>query len=114
MTAPIAIEMRPTKRSWPSVSWVRRRKASRHVAGATSGSTPSSRRTNPHAARNVSGTTRSPSARSLLRAGARCALAAAGLLQVLEELRVRIEHHQVVLVAERRLVGLEAAIEGVE
>src|SRR6266568_9009592 len=109
----MAIEISPMKRSCPSLNSVSRRNASRQVPGATNGSNPSRTSTSAHAARNVSGTARSVGAR-LLGAGTGRALAAAGLLQVLEELGVRVEHHQVALAAERRLVGLEAAVEGVE
>src|SRR6266705_5263269 len=109
----MAIEISPMKRSCPSLNSVSRWNASRQVPGATNGSSPSSTSTNAHAARNVSGTARSPTSR-LLCAGTRRALAATGLLQVLEELGVRIEHHRVALAAERSLVGLEAAVEGVE
>src|SRR6266567_5591726 len=109
----MAIEVSPMKRSCPSLSSVSRRNASRQVPGATNGSSPSSTSTSAHAARNVSGTARSPTSR-LLCAGTRRAFAATGLLQVLEELGVRIEHHQVALAPERRLVGLEAAVERIE
>src|SRR6266496_1859737 len=40
--------------------------------------------------------------------------AAARLLQVLEEIGARVEHHDIVLVLERRLVRLQAAIKRVE
>src|SRR5438067_11279944 len=114
--APITVEASPMKRSWPSDNSVSRRNASRHVCGARSGRRPSRTSTNAHAARKVSGTSRASPALVpvLLCAGTRRGLANAGLLQVLEEFRVRIEHHQVVLVVERRLVRLEAAIEGIE
>src|ERR1700690_717587 len=50
----------------------------------------------------------------LLGAWARRSPRAAGLLQVLEELGARIEHHDVALVPERGLVRFEAAVERVE
>src|SRR5271166_3096933 len=45
--------------------------------------------------------------RLLARAGMRHGLGGGGLLQILEEFGTRIEDHQVALVLERRLVGLE-------
>src|SRR5437867_6328447 len=109
----MTMEIKPMKRSCPSERSVSRRNASRQARGAISGSNPSSTSTSAHAARNVSGTA-SP-VRSLLAAGTWRALgAAAGLLEILEELGARIEHHDVALVPERRLVRLETAVEGVE
>src|SRR5438034_3742218 len=109
----MTMEINPMNRSCPSERSVSRRNASRQARGAISGSNPSSTSTSAHAARNVSGTA-SP-VRSLLAAGTWRALgAAAGLLEILEELGARIEHHDVALVPERRLVRLETAVEGVE
>src|SRR5271170_7282316 len=105
------------KRSCPSLKSIRWRKALRQTAGAISGSRPSSTSTNAHAAQNASGIPsllRPGCWRLLARAGMRRGLGGGGLLQILEEFGARIEHHQVALVPERRLVGLETAVEGVE
>src|SRR5215831_5760961 len=129
--APMATQSRPTKRSWPSESSVRRRNASRQACGARSGRSPSSTSTSAQAARKDCGTISSLANRwwtlrgprllcisprwpGLLRARPRRALAAAGLPQVLEELGARIEHHDVAPAPERGLVGLEAPVERVE
>src|SRR2546428_1297354 len=109
----MTMEINPMKRSCPSERSVSRRNASRQARGAISGSNPSSTSTSAHAARSVPGTA-SP-VRSLLAAGTWRALGAgAGLLEILEELGARIEHHDVALVPERRLVRLETAVEGIE
>jgi len=56
MIAPIKSEMSPMKRSCPSVSSVSRRNAWRQVSGASSGNSPSSTSSSPHAARKLSAT----------------------------------------------------------
>src|SRR5450432_1230587 len=109
----MTIATSPIKRSCPSESSVRRRKASRQVRGAISGSRPSITNTRAHAASRLSGTACSPVWRLLVRAALRSP-PAAGLLQILEEIGTRIEHHDVALVLERRLVRLQAAVERVE
>src|SRR6266542_3337172 len=104
------------KRNCPSVSSISLRKPLRQMRGATSGRIPSTTSTSASEASSESATSSilvsvGP-ARAPLFGGQ---LATAGLiLQVAEEFRARIEHHDVALVAERRLVGLEAAIERVE
>src|SRR5215467_9816913 len=111
---PMASETSPMNRSCPSESSVSRRNASRQARGATSGSSPASTSTRPHAARNESGTARLALDESLLGTRPRRALGFARLLQIPEELGVRVEDQHVSLAPERRLVRLEAAIEGIK
>src|SRR5262249_39212934 len=42
------------------------------------------------------------------------ALGLAGILQILEELAVGLDHEQVAVLAQRTLIGLQAAIQGIE
>src|SRR5579862_768474 len=80
------------------------------MRGAANGSRPSRISSSASAVQSESGTQspRSPGRR------ARRRLACSRVLEVLEEFGARIEHHQVALVAKRRLVRLEAAVERIK
>src|SRR3954463_13387037 len=105
MSTPTTIEDRPTKRICPSFICVILRKVSRQTPGARKGSTPSRMSMRASAMRNIAPvlTGSFPSWGAALR-----------VLQVAEEIRVRLEQQQVVLAAETRAVGLHAAVERVE
>ena len=115
-SSPMPIDTRPTKRSWPSVSSVSRRKRLAPDARRDERQQPfenqQQRERRPqrilHAVPCV---VRSAASISAGRARVRRTPV---LLEVLEELGARVEHHQVALVAERRLVRLEAAVERIE
>src|SRR5438067_1024380 len=110
-------ETMPMKRSCPSVSSVRWRNPSRHTRGAANGSSPSRISSSASAVHSESGTRSlrvQKTATRLLRGRAWRRVARAGLLEVLEEIGTRVEHHQIALVAECRLVRFQAAIERVE
>src|SRR4029079_1224 len=78
------------------------------------GSTPSRISSSASAVHSVSATCVSCRAKRLLRGAARRRAGSPSLLEILEELGTRVDDHQVALVAERRLVRLEAAVERVE
>src|SRR5512143_2767620 len=112
------------KRSCPSARSISLRKLSRQKRGATSGSSPSTTSTSANAASSESATRVRPRSATAARAAARSSLRSPllrrrgrgppGAAEIAEEFRARLEHHQVALVAERRLVRFEAAIERVE
>src|SRR5690606_8348376 len=104
---PAATATSPKKRICPSRSPAIRRNISRHCRGASSGRMPSKSSIRPTAMSTVAGSTdRRPRSAGHGLAGA--------ALEEAEELRGRVDHQQVAAIAEGRLVGAEAAVEGRE
>src|ERR1700674_175744 len=99
---PVTIEEAPTKRICPSDISVSLRKVSRQIVGTRNGKIPSSTSIRANASISDCGI-------------GRCLLAwLACCLEILEEVGVRIENHEIALVPQTAPVSIQAAIEGVE